>query len=367
MPQIASFSEQGLNAYFQSARAHIDGNVVAQLVQFIESASKTLDCAIYDLKHPEIVSALKRVADKIQLRIAFDGGKQKAVAGGSSLDPKPSGTDQIIKAAGLSKYATAVHVIGSHLMHSKYIIRDSDTVWTGSGNWTHGGLELQDNNFLVISSPQLADAYKRNFEAIISSSHTHPARPKKADTAHLISLDRAIKVSTKLAVSPYFSGGGTEEIENVVVARIKKAKKLRIMAMLISDPGILDALTLFKPANKDIKGVVDPHEMLQVMKPRRGGKTKDYSLFWFANGDKRFVAAPSHAFSHKDENDFMHNKVMIIDDRFVITGSYNFSENAESNDENILILDSSEIAGAYTKYFEALFERYQKHGALLPP
>ena len=23
-------------------------------------------------------------------------------------------------------------------MHSKYIIRDDDTVWTGSGNWTYG-------------------------------------------------------------------------------------------------------------------------------------------------------------------------------------------------------------------------------------
>ena len=37
---------------------------------------------------------------------------------------------------------------------------------------------------------------------------------------------------------------------------------------------------------------------------------------------------------------------MIIDDRIVITGSYNFSENAESNDENTLILESGDVADA---------------------
>jgi len=63
----------------------------------------------------------------------------------------------------------------------------------------------------------------------------------------------------------------------------------------------------------------------------------------------------------------MHNKVIILDDHTVITGSYNFSESAESNDENMLILESSDVAIAYTKYFEALFKQYQMHGAPLPP
>jgi len=63
----------------------------------------------------------------------------------------------------------------------------------------------------------------------------------------------------------------------------------------------------------------------------------------------------------------MHNKVMILDDSIVITGSYNLSESAESNDENMLILESSDVANAYTKYFDVLFELYQKHGAPLPP
>jgi len=67
-------------------------------------------------------------------------------------------------------------------------------------------------------------------------------------------------------------------------------------------------------------GVLDPHEMKVVIK----NKTDDPN-FWFANGDPRCVAANSHAFNGSgDKNDFMHNKVMIIDDNVVITGSYKF-------------------------------------------
>ena len=43
-----------------------------------------------------------------------------------------------------------------------------------------------------------------------------------------------------------------------------------------------------------------------------------------------------------------HNKVMIIDDKYVITGSYNFSNSAQvRNSENLLILDSSDLADKY--------------------
>jgi phosphatidylserine/phosphatidylglycerophosphate/cardiolipin synthase-like enzyme len=106
--------------------------------------------------------------------------------------------------------------------------------------------------------------------------------------------------------------------------------------------------------------------MKQVMNPPRGKSKIPAALFWFAREDKRFVAALYHAYSEYDNNDFIHNKVMIIDDRIVITGSYNFSGNAESNDENMLILESGAVA-AYTAYFDVLFEQYQKHDAQLPP
>src|SRR6266567_2586865 len=158
MASISAFSTKGLNFYFQSVRAKIDGKAVSQLVKFIQGAKHSLDVAIYDMKNADVLKALKGMSTKVQLHILYDAGK----AGGNSttVDPKVSTTAQAIKAAGL-----------------KVVMKNKTT---------------------------------------------------------------------------------------------------------------------------------DPK-------------------FWFAAGDPRFVAANSHAFNGTgDKNDFMHNKVMIIDDKVVITGSYNF-------------------------------------------
>ncbi len=52
----------------------------------------------------------------------------------------------------------------------------------------------------------------------------------------------------------------------------------------------------------------------------------------------------------------MHNKLIIVDDRYVITGSLNFSTSAEeSNDENVVILDNPEIARLYVQEFDKVY------------
>jgi phosphatidylserine/phosphatidylglycerophosphate/cardiolipin synthase-like enzyme len=45
----------------------------------------------------------------------------------------------------------------------------------------------------------------------------------------------------------------------------------------------------------------------------------------------------------------LHTKAFIVDEAIVIAGSYNFSRNAEEqNNENVLILHSPEVAAAFT-------------------
>jgi phosphatidylserine/phosphatidylglycerophosphate/cardiolipin synthase-like enzyme len=47
-----------------------------------------------------------------------------------------------------------------------------------------------------------------------------------------------------------------------------------------------------------------------------------------------------------------HNKVIILDEATVITGSFNFTKAAEENNaENVLILRSPELAARYTRQF----------------
>jgi phosphatidylserine/phosphatidylglycerophosphate/cardiolipin synthase-like enzyme len=354
MPSLSAFTSTGLHFYFQSARAKVDGKAASQLIKFIQGARHSLDVAIYDMRNADVLKALKGMSTKVHLNILYDAGK----AGGNSItvDPKVSTTAQAIKAAGLNAFAQPVKEKGGHLMHDKFIVRDGASVWSGSGNFTNGGLLLQDNHFFVMDSPAIAAAYSKTFGDLGSPGHS------ASHTTGVTSSPTNVKIGN-IPVTIFFSTqvGAAEGIETEVQNRLKNANKIRVIAMLVSDPGILAGLLALK--KKDIKGVLDPHEMKVVMKKKTGDPN-----FWFANGDPRFVAANSHAFNGTgDKNDFMHNKVMIIDDKVVITGSYNFSENAEANDENLLVFESAALAGAYNRYFNALFAQYQKTGLKLPP
>ncbi len=56
----------------------------------------------------------------------------------------------------------------------------------------------------------------------------------------------------------------------------------------------------------------------------------------------------------------MHHKFAIIDTAMVITGSYNWSNSAETrNDENVVFIKSRGIAEAYSSEFGRLWERYR--------
>lgn len=55
-----------------------------------------------------------------------------------------------------------------------------------------------------------------------------------------------------------------------------------------------------------------------------------------------------------DQHAIAHNKVMVIDQQTVITGSFNFTRAAEEkNAENLLIIRDGAIAGLYLKNWEA--------------
>jgi phosphatidylserine/phosphatidylglycerophosphate/cardiolipin synthase-like enzyme len=60
-------------------------------------------------------------------------------------------------------------------------------------------------------------------------------------------------------------------------------------------------------------------------------------------------------------HDYMHNKLAVIDDA-VITGSFNFSNNATKNAENVLLIEDKAIADRYAAYVAALTEKYPEKG-----
>ena len=69
--------------------------------------------------------------------------------------------------------------------------------------------------------------------------------------------------------------------------------------------------------------------------------------------DIRF--AKSHR--HWDRDGIMHSKFAVVDDKFVITGSANWTASAfVMNDENIIIVNRYDIANVYAKEFQTLWK-----------
>jgi len=208
-----SFSTGNVTVYFQSRRAGLNAELTKHLAEFIRETEQTLDCAIYDLRDPAILDAfVQLVNDGKQVRIVFDGGKQRS--GGFMADPKPDGTELALREAQLIDYARAIHE-GRYLMHDKFIVRDKTVVWTGSANFTQGGLELQDNNCLVVQDNNLAQRYTNVFEQLFNNENHRNHQP----------ADDGGDFQNQTIV-PFFSPTSREGIEEVIVNALGGAKRV---------------------------------------------------------------------------------------------------------------------------------------------
>ena len=145
-------------------------------------------------------------------------------------------------------------------------------------------------------------------------------------------------IKTEVYFSPY---GGAEQ---AIVRAIDKAQRdIRVLAYSFTSQPIEDALVRAAKRNVSVKIILD--------KSQRNGKgSRLQSLF--DSGIPVYIDK-SHAIAH--------NKVIIIDRKRVITGSFNFTAAAEKrNAENLLILHSRNLAREYLKDFQEHLEHAQK-------
>ena len=343
------FSENGISFFLQSNRANWGANLRSELIKFISQTKRTLDCAIYDFHDIDAANALKKIyiQNGIKLRMAYNKNQERVRKDGSA-DPQSGQTKRVLTETGLIDVSTEVDE-GGYLMHDKFLIRDGASIWTGSANFSPGAFDLQDNNCISVNSAELATIYKKVFNDLLIPDHRH----LHEEGHHPSPPSQTVNIGN-MSITPYFSPSSKEGIEEAIISELEGAKRVRILSMVISDQGILDALAKFQNSTFDIRGVYDSSEMDMVMSVTN----KDPSLYWFMK-DKRFVAAKSHPYGTQPESDFMHNKVIVINEDTVITGSYNLSEKAESNDENLLIIKSPDVAKVYSKYVDDIYNHPQ--------
>ena len=132
-------------------------------------------------------------------------------------------------------------------------------------------------------------------------------------------------------ISVYFSpkGGATQAcVETIAAAK----KEILVQAYSFTSAPIAQALVSAHKKGISIKVLLDKSQ-----------KSERYtSADFIANAGIPTFIDSAHAIAH--------NKIMIIDQQTVITGSFNFSKAAEeSNAENLLIIKNKTIADKYVK------------------
>ena len=213
----------------------------------------------------------------------------------------------------------------SALMHNKFIIFDDQTVWTGATNLTVNGIFHNNNNAIVIESPAVAAMYEREFDEMWSGEFG-PTSPST------VNQQRTTIEGTPIQV---LFAPEDQAIDHIIPLVSGAQESIRFMAFSFTHDGLGEAMLERAAAGVDMSGIFET----------RGSQTEFSELppMYCAGLAVRQDGNPST----------FHHKVIVIDGRIVVTGSLNFSANAdESNDENVVILNNPDIAAQYLQEFE---------------
>src|ERR1700747_322680 len=157
-----------LLVFFLAEREQSANEVMTRLTAFINGAKQTLDFAIYDMRfsdqlRAQLVAALHEKAQAgVEIRFCYDADKPLRPDLAAGQDPAPAGTGAFVQSLGYPWRRIA----GMKLMHSKFVVRDGQAVWTGSANMTDDAFTLMENNIVEIDSQALASCYAQNFEQL---------------------------------------------------------------------------------------------------------------------------------------------------------------------------------------------------------
>src|SRR5438270_6648936 len=347
-----------LSVFFLAQGEQSADSVMARLVAFLRGATRSIDFALYDMRLSDplknaLGSALRDRADAgVQIRICFDGDKpaQPNVAAGQ--DPAPAGTSAFVQSLGYPWRRIA----GMKLMHNKFIVRDGQSVWTGSTNMTDDAFTLMENNILEIDSPALADSYAQDFEQLWEKENF-------TNTGNIHTEPVPLAFSGQPATARVmFSPGLGNEIDAEIARRVHGAKRrVRICSLLINSGTLISELgNLLRRGTVVVDGIYDRTQMADVYRQWQEVPSNRWKIPALQEIITRakLIGKNSTPYTPTSTHDFMHNKVLVIDDT-VITGSYNFSRSAEFNAENILFIESAPLAETYSSYIDHLIQKYK--------
>ncbi|HEY8724425.1 MAG TPA: phospholipase D-like domain-containing protein [Gaiellaceae bacterium] len=312
---------------------------------FLDGAERTLDLAQYDFKLGEetaaiVGDAIRRAAARgVRVRFAFNVDHANPIP----VPPPPEPDVQLI--ATLPVEGKAIAGIPD-LMHHKYVIRDSATVWTGSMNWTDDSWSRQENVITIVHSPAIAKAFDLDFDQLWTTANVEQTGfvdPRWDDDLRV-----------------WFTPGHGEDLSARIAKMIRRARKrVRICSPVITTGPVLGMLAqVIADGGVDVAGCVDATQVREVIQQWRA----NLNVSWKLPLLQQVMAGPftgkvSTPYGDGTVHDFMHAKICVCDDS-VFVGSFNLSRSGERNAENVLEIQDAAVADRLSAFVDDVRSKY---------
>lgn len=307
----------GIEVYFSPGASHTGGansTIKTALLNFLGSATKTIDIAVFNLQDREIIEKLNTIAaaGQVTVRVIVDDVNYPVRTSDGTLSLSGS-------------IASKKDDDPSSEMHHKFVVVDrgesATAVWTGSANFNRPNLTTMNNNAVILRSSTVSAAYAAEFEKMWNGSF-HTAKTASTTTSFTVA---GVPVEVRMAPQ--------DAPITAMTSAVGAATTSAFYAIYtFGNSGLANALIAKKSTwGSNFFGLYD----------------EDQVRFNFTSQYTPFVSAGMEV-AQDANTDNLHHKFLVLDGLKVYTGSANFTVSANaSNDENSVMIQDAAVARAY--------------------
>lgn len=345
-------------AYVIFSPQAMDKSHLAEAAKLIDKAGQTIDIAMYSYSHQDPVKGALERAIARGVKIRFLADTDLAVSSS--------------KAGGLEAIGIDVRRV-TKIMHHKFAIIDgarddasldratTATIITGSGNWSSSAGTTYDENTLFLNGyPELALRLQRDFDTLWAGSKdtvyaSFTWDKTRANITDALIASHEDPSSHAWLTSANFkatsSGGwtvlGTTAVTDQLVLAIAGADtSIEIASGHYRSVPIAKAVADALASNPSLKVEI----ALDCQEAFDEGVVGDLKADIEAAGASILYKCNTYRWHYKYAKQ-MHHKYIVIDGDELYTGSLNFSDNAETNTfENMLMFKGPEHAALVQAY-----------------
>ncbi|MDD2806557.1 MAG: phospholipase D-like domain-containing protein [Elusimicrobiales bacterium] len=311
-------------------------DIAALLEGAIRASTSTVDIAVYGFTLPGVAQALVDAKDRgVAVRVICNDSHLFSTRVSEELQLLLDKGVNVRSLRGVGRYG---------IMHNKLGVYDGRLVSAGSFNWAVTANTANSENSIFIKDPHAIDGYKKYYEWMWNFARpaaAGPGEPVKDYGPPPEDGARALQFNGMLLPAYSFSPGGRTEA-NITGAVNFARERADIAVFSFYSTDIAQAVV-----NAHKRGVA-----VRVLVDRVQASQSEVGELLLKNG---VPFRWSQGFAGKG---VMHNKYAVLDSRLLMTGSFNWSVNAQENNfENMYYTMAPAAASAFEAQFENLFSK----------